>query len=142
MVLHWRPSQGIQSAPPAYRWRGEKLNAGWVTTFNEYAVVSENRLTVIPADYDLKVAPLYVCAVTTAAGFDAAGAWTRAAVAACAISTAAPAMAIAAVARRFVIGSPACSLGQPGIGRHVCLTAFASATLVRTELQLSARESG
>jgi S-(hydroxymethyl)glutathione dehydrogenase / alcohol dehydrogenase len=68
VVLHWRPSQGIQSAPPAYRWRGEKLNAGWVTTFNEYAVVSENRLTVIPADYDLKVAPLYGCAVTTAAG--------------------------------------------------------------------------
>ena len=35
VVLHWRPSQGIQSAPPAYMWRGNKLNAGWVTTFNE-----------------------------------------------------------------------------------------------------------
>ena len=68
VVLHWRPSQGIQSRTPAYRWRGAKLNAGWVTTFNEYAVVSENRLTVIPADYDLKVAPLLGCAVTTAAG--------------------------------------------------------------------------
>jgi len=68
VVLHWRPSQGIQSATPNYRWRGEKLNAGWVTTFNEYAVVSENRLTVIPANFDLKVAPLFGCAVTTAAG--------------------------------------------------------------------------
>lgn len=68
VVLHWRPSQGIQCQPPAYRWRGEKLNAGWVTTFNEYAVVSENRLTVIPADTDLKVAPLFGCAITTAAG--------------------------------------------------------------------------
>jgi S-(hydroxymethyl)glutathione dehydrogenase/alcohol dehydrogenase len=67
-VLHWRPSQGIQGPPPAYRWRGKKLNAGWVTTFNEYAVVSENRMTVIPSDYDLKVAPLLGCAVTTAAG--------------------------------------------------------------------------
>ena len=37
------PSLGIQCPPPAYRWRGHKLNAGWVTTFNEYAVVSENR---------------------------------------------------------------------------------------------------
>ena len=45
VVLHWRPSHGIQSRPPAYRWRGQKLNAGWVTTFNEYAVVSENRMT-------------------------------------------------------------------------------------------------
>jgi S-(hydroxymethyl)glutathione dehydrogenase / alcohol dehydrogenase len=68
VVLHWRPSLGIQSAPPAYRWQGKKLNAGWVTTFNEYAVVSENRLTIIPDDYDLKIAPLYGCAVTTAVG--------------------------------------------------------------------------
>jgi len=68
VVLHWRPSRGIQSRTPAYQWRGEKLNAGWVTTFNEYAVVSENRMTVIPKDFDLRVAPLLGCAVTTAAG--------------------------------------------------------------------------
>ena len=68
VVLHWRPSQGIQSRTPAYTWRGAKLNAGWVTTFNDYAVVSENRMTVIPADFDLKIAPLFGCAVTTAAG--------------------------------------------------------------------------
>ena len=68
VVLHWRPSQGIQSPTPSYRWRDAKVNAGWVTTFNEYAVVSENRMTVIPSDYDLKVAPLLGCAVTTAAG--------------------------------------------------------------------------
>ena len=44
-----RPSQGIQSRTPAYRWRGEHLNAGWVTTFNDYAVISENRMTVMRA---------------------------------------------------------------------------------------------
>jgi S-(hydroxymethyl)glutathione dehydrogenase / alcohol dehydrogenase len=68
VVLHWRPSQGIQCQPPAYEWRSQKLNAGWVTTFNEHAIVSENRLTAIPPDYDLKAAPLLGCAVTTAAG--------------------------------------------------------------------------
>jgi len=68
VVLHWRPSRGIQCQPPSYQWRGAKLNAGWVTTFNDFAVISENRLTVIPADFDLKVAPLLGCAVTTAAG--------------------------------------------------------------------------
>lgn len=68
VVLHWRPSLGIQSPTPSYRWRGAKLNAGWVTTFNEYAVVSENRMTVVPPDFDLKIAPLFGCAVTTAAG--------------------------------------------------------------------------
>jgi len=68
VVLHWRPSQGIQCQPPAYKWRDKKLNAGWVTTFNEYAVVSENRMTVIPPNYNLRDAPLLGCAVTTAAG--------------------------------------------------------------------------
>src|SRR5262245_34848363 len=68
VVLHWRPSRGIQSQPASYQWRGEKLNAGWVTTFNEYAIISENRMTVIASNDDLKVAPLLGCAVTTAAG--------------------------------------------------------------------------
>src|SRR5690242_3650954 len=67
VVLHWRPSQGIQARPPAYTWRGNKLNAGWVTTFCEYAIISENRMTVIPDDFDLKIAPLFGCAITTAA---------------------------------------------------------------------------
>jgi len=68
VVLHWRPSRGIASRTPSYRWRGADLNAGWVTTFNDYAVVSENRMTVIPPDYNLRDAPLLGCAVTTAAG--------------------------------------------------------------------------
>jgi S-(hydroxymethyl)glutathione dehydrogenase / alcohol dehydrogenase len=68
VVLHWRPSLGIQCQPPAYAWRGAKLNAGWITTFNEYAVISENRMTPIPEGFDLKIAPLLGCAVTTAAG--------------------------------------------------------------------------
>ena len=68
VVLHWRPGLGIQCQPPNYAWRGAKLNAGWVTTFNDYAVVSENRMTPIPDDFDVKIAPLFGCAVTTAAG--------------------------------------------------------------------------
>ncbi len=68
VVMHWRPSNGLQSDPPSYRWNGIRVNAGWVTTFNNYAVVSENRLTAIPKDFDLKLAPLFGCAVTTAFG--------------------------------------------------------------------------
>jgi S-(hydroxymethyl)glutathione dehydrogenase/alcohol dehydrogenase len=44
------------------------LNAGWVTTFNEYVVVSENRVTPVPRSVDKKSAPLLGCAVTTALG--------------------------------------------------------------------------
>jgi len=68
VVMHWRPSNGIQSQTPTYRWNGKPVNAGWVTTFNNYAVVSENRVTPIPADFDSKLAPLFGCAVTTAIG--------------------------------------------------------------------------
>jgi len=68
VVLHWRPSSGIQSPTPKYKWNGKQLNAGWVTTFNEQAIISENRLTVIPGDFDMRIAPLFGCAVTTAFG--------------------------------------------------------------------------
>lgn len=68
VVMHWRQSDGIQCLPPSYNWNGKKVNAGWVTTFNDHAIVSENRLTVIPDDFDMKLAPLFGCAVTTAMG--------------------------------------------------------------------------
>ena len=68
VVLHWRPSKGIQSPTPKYNWDGKTVNAGWVTTFNEQAIVSENRLTVIPSNFDMRIAPLFGCAVTTAFG--------------------------------------------------------------------------
>ncbi|HLA90407.1 MAG TPA: zinc-binding dehydrogenase [Gemmatimonadaceae bacterium] len=68
VVLHWRRGQGIESVPPTYSWQGRTLNAGWVTTFNEWAVVSENRVTAIPADIDLRLAALFGCAVTTGFG--------------------------------------------------------------------------
>ncbi len=68
VVLHWRPAAGLQCDPPAYVWNGKKLNAGWVTTFNDHAVVSENRLTPIGADVDLGAAALYGCALTTGFG--------------------------------------------------------------------------
>lgn len=68
VVMHWRPSDGLQSETPIYQWDGRRVNSGWVTTFNEYAVVSEDRLTAIPKDFDLKLATLFGCAVTTAMG--------------------------------------------------------------------------
>jgi S-(hydroxymethyl)glutathione dehydrogenase / alcohol dehydrogenase len=68
VVMHWRQGAGLQSDTPVYRWNGNRVNAGWVTTFNDYAVVSENRVTPVPGDLDLRVAPLFGCAVTTAMG--------------------------------------------------------------------------
>src|SRR5688572_174041 len=68
VVLHWRKGEGIQARTTAYNWGGRKVNAGWVTTFQEQAIVSENRVTPIPKDVPFDVAALMGCAVTTALG--------------------------------------------------------------------------
>jgi len=68
VVLHWKPSQGIEAVPAKYQWGNQVVNAGWVTTFNHHAVISENRLTKIEASSDLKSAALYGCAITTGFG--------------------------------------------------------------------------
>ena len=68
VVLHWRKGAGLESVTPTYGSRLGTVNAGWVTTFNEHAVVSENRLTRVPAGFDIEAAALFGCAITTAFG--------------------------------------------------------------------------
>jgi len=68
VVMHWRKGQGIEAMPPTYTWGDKKVNAGCITTFSEYSIVSENRLTVIPKNYDKELAALFGCAVTTGFG--------------------------------------------------------------------------
>ena len=68
VVLHWRKGAGLESVTPTYASRLGTVNAGWVTTFNEHAVISENRVTAVPTDFDVEAAALFGCAVTTAFG--------------------------------------------------------------------------
>jgi S-(hydroxymethyl)glutathione dehydrogenase/alcohol dehydrogenase len=68
VILHWRPGLGKQSKPPLYSYKGKKINAGWITTFNEYGIISENRLTKVNSKINLITAPLYGCAITTGFG--------------------------------------------------------------------------
>ncbi|MCG2586657.1 zinc-binding dehydrogenase [Massilia sp. TS11] len=68
VVMHWRKGPGIEAVTPHYTCNGQKINAGQITTFSEYTIVSENRCTRIPADSELDVAALFGCAVTTGFG--------------------------------------------------------------------------
>lgn len=68
VVMHWHKGNGIESSPPKYQRNSGQVGGGLVTTFNEYAVVSENRLTTIPDDIPFEIAALMGCAVTTALG--------------------------------------------------------------------------
>lgn len=68
VVLHWRPGRGLEVGGARYQWGDRVVNAGPVTTFQEYTIVSENRCTVVPPETDLETAALYGCAITTAFG--------------------------------------------------------------------------
>ena len=48
VVLSWIKGSGIEAGGAVYEWDGKKVNAGGVTTFQRHAVVSENRLTLLP----------------------------------------------------------------------------------------------
>lgn len=68
VVLHWMKGSGIDSVTPSFQRNGTTINAGWVTTFSTYTIVSENRATPLPADVPFDVACLLGCAVTTGLG--------------------------------------------------------------------------
>ncbi|HBL17227.1 MAG: hypothetical protein A2X36_00960 [Elusimicrobia bacterium GWA2_69_24] len=69
VVLHWRPGRGAAAEPARYRARGlGTVYAGPVSTFGEYAVVSADRVTAIPPDFDPDFGALMGCAVTTGLG--------------------------------------------------------------------------
>jgi len=69
VVCHWRKADGIHAPTAAYHSpRFGKINSGWVTTFSEASVVSENRLTRIPVGFDPEVGAIFGCAMTTAMG--------------------------------------------------------------------------
>jgi S-(hydroxymethyl)glutathione dehydrogenase/alcohol dehydrogenase len=59
---------GIDSLPPRYDWDGTEVSAGWITTFSEYTIVSENRLTPVDPTHDFDILSLLGCAVTTGLG--------------------------------------------------------------------------
>jgi S-(hydroxymethyl)glutathione dehydrogenase/alcohol dehydrogenase len=68
VVLSWIKGSGADVPGTVYSWNGRDVNAGGVTTFARHAVVSENRVTVIPPSLDLRAAAFLGCAVATGIG--------------------------------------------------------------------------
>jgi S-(hydroxymethyl)glutathione dehydrogenase/alcohol dehydrogenase len=68
VVVHWRKGSGIEAKTPTYLWNGNNVNAGWVTTFQQKSIVSENRITPIAKDIPFDIASLMGCCATTAFG--------------------------------------------------------------------------
>jgi S-(hydroxymethyl)glutathione dehydrogenase/alcohol dehydrogenase len=68
VVMHWRKAGGIEAAPARYQINGSKnyVGGGPVTTFCEQAVVSENRVTPVPAGTPVELCALLGCGLSTA----------------------------------------------------------------------------
>lgn len=68
VVMHWRKGIGIESPFPEYIFKNKTITSGKVTTFNEYSIVSENRLTAVPQNTPPEFCALLGCSLTTALG--------------------------------------------------------------------------
>ena len=69
VVCHWRKGAGLQAPTAIYTSKAfPRINSGWVTTFSQHSIVSENRVTKVPPDFNAESGALLGCAVTTAMG--------------------------------------------------------------------------
>ncbi len=62
VVMHWRKGEGCDVGGATY----DEVRSGPCTTFSEYSIVSENRITAIPHDIPNDFAALLGCALSTA----------------------------------------------------------------------------
>ncbi|MBI2618378.1 zinc-binding dehydrogenase [Candidatus Kaiserbacteria bacterium] len=68
VIMHWRKGDGIESDFPTYIYKGKKIRSGKVTTFSEYSIASENRLTPVPQNTPEDLCALLGCGLSTALG--------------------------------------------------------------------------
>ncbi|MCF7866036.1 zinc-binding dehydrogenase [Candidatus Woesearchaeota archaeon] len=69
VVLTWIKGTGCDVSGSTYiDSEGVSINSGAITTFSNYAVLSENRLVKIPESVPDSIAPLFGCAIPTGVG--------------------------------------------------------------------------
>ncbi len=68
VVLSWIKGPGLDAPSTHYQWNGHTVNSGAITTFSQYAVISENRITPLDSRIDFASAALLGCAIPTGVG--------------------------------------------------------------------------
>jgi Zn-dependent alcohol dehydrogenase len=66
VVIHWRKGSGIESDFPRYDYAGKTITSGKAVTFAKEVLVSENRVTPIPAEFPAELGALFGCGFSTA----------------------------------------------------------------------------
>ena len=60
--------KGLETGGIKIRNKQKIINAGPITTFNNYSIISENRCFIVPKRFPLKQSVIFGCAVPTGAG--------------------------------------------------------------------------
>ena len=68
VILSWMKGSGADVSGTVYGWGRRSVNAGAITTFQQFAVVSENRLVALPDSVGDREGALLGCAVPTGFG--------------------------------------------------------------------------
>ena len=68
VILSWMKGTGLDPLGTRYRWGDRTVNAGGITTFSRFSVVSENRLVGMPEGVNLNDSAILGCAVATGLG--------------------------------------------------------------------------
>ena len=69
VILGWIKGEGLDVSGTCYFTKdGMLINAGAITTFNDHAVVSENRCMVLPSEIPMDIGVLFGCSVPTGLG--------------------------------------------------------------------------
>jgi len=68
VCLSWIKSKGLDALNSQYKWGKRIVNAGAVTTFSDYTVVSENRVVKISKIFPPDISAIVGCAIATGCG--------------------------------------------------------------------------
>ena len=68
VVLSWIKGSGLEGNGTTYNYNGKEINAGPITTFSTYTIVSENRIYKIKKTQNKKLSVLCGCALPTGYG--------------------------------------------------------------------------
>lgn len=68
VILTWIKSSGLNGEDITLNYKEKEINAGPVTTFSNFSIISENRAVLKPKSISFKQAMLFGCAIPTGAG--------------------------------------------------------------------------
>ena len=68
IFLSWIKGKGLDSGGTKIKNQKKTINAGPITTFSNFSIISENRCFKIPKEFPLKKSVIFGCAVPTGAG--------------------------------------------------------------------------